>query len=113
MYTSFAALFVAQVYGVHLSLSQQVTMLLVLLVTSKGMAGVPRASLVVVAAVLPMFGLPEAGILLVLGVDQILDMARTATNVLGNSLATAAVAKSEGDFEGRRDSTVFDSAEVA
>ncbi len=96
MYTSFAALFVAQVYGIQLSLSQQITMLLVLLVTSKGIAGVPRASLVVVAAVLPMFGLPEAGILLVLGIDHILDMGRTVTNVLGNAIATTVVAKSEG-----------------
>ncbi|WP_404992686.1 dicarboxylate/amino acid:cation symporter [Cupriavidus pauculus] len=95
MYTSFAALFVAQVYGIHLSLTQQITMLLVLLVTSKGIAGVPRASLVVVAAVLPMFGLPEAGILLVLGIDHILDMGRTVTNVLGNAIATTVVAKSE------------------
>lgn len=99
MYTSFAALFVAQVYGIELSLTKQITMLLVLLVTSKGIAGVPRASLVVVAAVLPMFGLPEAGILLVLGVDHILDMARTVTNVLGNALATAVVAKSEGGLQ--------------
>ncbi len=96
MYTSFAALFVAQVYGVELSLGQQITMLLVLLVTSKGIAGVPRASLVVVAAVLPMFGLPEAGILLVLGIDHVLDMGRTVTNVLGNAIATTVVAKSEG-----------------
>lgn len=95
MYTSFAALFVAQVYGIHLTLTQQITMLLVLLVTSKGIAGVPRASLVVVAAVLPMFGLPEAGILLVLGIDHVLDMGRTVTNVLGNAIATAVVAKSE------------------
>lgn len=105
MYTSFAALFVAQVYGVELSLTKQITMLLVLLVTSKGIAGVPRASLVVVAAVLPMFGLPEAGILLVLGVDQILDMARTATNVLGNALATAVVAKSEGGLQSAANSS--------
>jgi Na+/H+-dicarboxylate symporter len=96
MYTSFAALFVAQVYGIELSLGQQITMLLVLLVTSKGIAGVPRASLVVVAAVLPMFGLPEAGILLVLGIDHVLDMGRTVTNVLGNAIATTVVAKSEG-----------------
>lgn len=103
MYTSFAALFVAQVYGIELSLTQQITMLLVLLVTSKGIAGVPRASLVVVAAVLPMFGLPEAGILLVLGIDHVLDMARTATNVLGNALATAVVARSEGALDTRSD----------
>lgn len=96
MYTSFAALFVAQVYGIELTLTQQITMLLVLLVTSKGIAGVPRASLVVVAAVLPMFGLPEAGILLVLGIDHVLDMGRTVTNVLGNAIATTVVAKSEG-----------------
>lgn len=96
MYTSFAALFVAQVYGVEMPMVKQITMLLVLLVTSKGIAGVPRASLVVVAAVLPMFGLPEAGILLVLGIDHVLDMARTATNILGNALAATVVAKSEG-----------------
>ena len=96
MYTSFAALFVAQVYGVEMPIVKQITMLLVLLVTSKGIAGVPRASLVVVAAVLPMFGLPEAGILLVLGIDHVLDMARTATNILGNALAATVVAKSEG-----------------
>ncbi|CAG9169670.1 dicarboxylate/amino acid:cation symporter [Cupriavidus pampae] len=95
MYTSFAALFVAQVYGIHLSLTQQITMLLVLLVTSKGIAGVPRAALVVVAAVLPMFGLPEAGILLVLGIEHVLDMGRTVTNVLGNAIATTVVARSE------------------
>jgi Na+/H+-dicarboxylate symporter len=70
-------------------------MLLVLMVSSKGIAGVPRASLVVVAAVLPMFGLPEAGLLLVLGIDHFLDMGRTATNVLGNAIATAVVAKWE------------------
>jgi Na+/H+-dicarboxylate symporter len=105
MYTSFAALFVAQVYGIELSLAQQVTMLLVLLVTSKGIAGVPRASLVVVAAVLPMFGLPEAGILLVLGIDHVLDMARTATNVLGNALATAVVAHSEGALDTHADAS--------
>jgi Na+/H+-dicarboxylate symporter len=73
-------------------------MLLVLMVSSKGMAGVPRGSLVVVAAVLPMFKLPEAGLLLIMGIDQFLDMGRTATNVLGNSIATAAVAKWEGEL---------------
>ncbi|CAG9186996.1 Proton/glutamate-aspartate symporter [Cupriavidus pampae] len=99
MYTSFAALFVAQVYGIELSLNEQIMMLLTLLVTSKGIAGVPRASLVVVAAVLPMFGLPEAGILLVLGIDHILDMGRTFTNVLGNAIATAVVAKGESTID--------------
>jgi Na+/H+-dicarboxylate symporter len=98
LYQAFAALFVAQAYGINLSFGQQVTMLLVLLVSSKGMAGVPRGSLVVVAAVLPMFGLPEAGLLLIMGIDQFLDMGRTATNVVGNSIATAVVAKWEGEL---------------
>jgi Na+/H+-dicarboxylate symporter len=98
MYQAFAALFIAQAYGVSLTLGQQITLLLVMMVSSKGIAGVPRASLVVVAAVLPMFGLPEAGLLLILGIDQILDMGRTATNVIGNSLATAVVAKWEGEL---------------
>jgi Na+/H+-dicarboxylate symporter len=99
MYQAFAALFIAQAFGVEMSLGAQVTMLLVLMVSSKGIAGVPRASLVVVAAVLPMFGLPEAGILLILGIDQFLDMGRTATNVIGNGIATAALAKWEGQLE--------------
>ena len=96
MYQSFAALFIAQAYGIEMSLSQQITMLLVLMISSKGVAGVPRASLVVVATVLPNFGLPEAGLLLILGIDQFLDMGRTATNVVGNSISTAVVAKWEG-----------------
>lgn len=95
MYCTFAALFIAQVYGIELSLGQQVTMLLLLMVTSKGMAGVPRASLVVIAATLPVFHIPEEGLLLVLAVDQFLDMGRSATNVVGNSVATAVVAKWE------------------
>ena len=74
-------------------------MLLVLMISSKGIAGVPRASLVVVAAVLPMFNLPEAGLLLVLGIDHFLDMGRTATNVLGNAIATAVVAKWENAID--------------
>jgi Na+/H+-dicarboxylate symporter len=99
MYTGFAALFVAQAYGIQLSLWEQFTMLLVLMVSSKGIAGVPRASLVVVAAVLPLFHLPEAGLLLVMGVDHFMDMGRTVTNVLGNAVATAAVAKWENAIE--------------
>jgi Na+/H+-dicarboxylate symporter len=98
LYQSFAALFIAQAYGIELSFGTQVTMLLVMMVSSKGVAGVPRASLVVVAAVLPTFGLPEAGLLLILGIDQFLDMGRTATNVIGNSIATAVVAKWEGQL---------------
>ncbi|MBV8123978.1 MAG: dicarboxylate/amino acid:cation symporter, partial [Paucibacter sp.] len=99
IYTTFAALFVSQAYGIPLTLGAQFTMLLVLMVSSKGIAGVPRASLVVVAAVLPMFGLPEAGLLLVLGIDHFLDMGRTVTNVLGNAIATSVVAKWEGAIE--------------
>jgi Na+/H+-dicarboxylate symporter len=95
MYSSFAALFIAQAYNVPMTLGQQITMLLVLMVTSKGIAGVPRSALVVVAAVLPMFNLPEAGVLLLLGIDHFLDMFRTATNVIGNALATTVVAKTE------------------
>ncbi len=96
MYCTFASLFIAQAYGIELSLAQQLTMLLLLMVTSKGMAGVPRASLVVIAATLNQFNIPEAGILLLLGIDHFLDMGRSATNVLGNALAASVVAKSEG-----------------
>lgn len=96
MYQSFAVLFIAQAYRIPMSFTQQLTLLLVLMVTSKGMAGVARASLVVVAATLPMFNLPEAGLLLIIGIDQFFDMGRTATNVVGNSLATAVIAKLEG-----------------
>ena len=96
MYTTFASLFLAQVYGVHLSWGQQVTMLLILLVSSKGIASVPRASLVVIAATIGQFGIPESGLLLILGIDQLLDMGRTATNVVGNAVATSVIAKWEG-----------------
>jgi Na+/H+-dicarboxylate symporter len=96
IYQSFAALFIAQAYGIEMSLGQQLTLLLVMMLSSKGVAGVPRASLVVVAAVLPMFGLPEAGLLLIMGIDHFLDMGRTATNVIGNALASTVVAKWEG-----------------
>jgi Na+/H+-dicarboxylate symporter len=98
MYCTFAVMFIAQVYGIELSIAQQVTMLLVLMVTSKGMAGVPRASLVVIAATLAQFNMPEAGLLLILGVDHFLDMGRSATNVVGNSIATAVVAKWEKEL---------------
>jgi Na+/H+-dicarboxylate symporter len=91
MYCTFATLFIAQAYGIELTLAQQVTLLLLLMVTSKGMAGVPRASLVVIAAALPYFHLPEAGLLLVLAVDHILDMGRSATNIVGNAVACVAV----------------------
>ncbi|NWB86835.1 dicarboxylate/amino acid:cation symporter [Pseudomonas gingeri] len=99
MYQSFAILFIAQAYNIELSFTQQLLILLTLMVTSKGMAGVARASVVVVAATLPMFNLPEAGLLLIIGIDQFLDMARTATNVVGNSIATAVVARAEQEYE--------------
>ena len=96
MYCTFAVLFIAQAYGIHLTLAQQVSMLLVLLVTSKGIAGVPRASLVVIASALAYFKLPEAGLVLILAVDHLLDMGRSATNVIGNSVAAVVVARWEG-----------------
>jgi Na+/H+-dicarboxylate symporter len=98
MYCTFATLFIAQAYGIELSLGQQIAMLGLLMVTSKGMAGVPRASLVVIAATLAYFDLPEAGLLLVLGVDHLLDMGRSATNVVGNTVASAVVAKWENQI---------------
>ena len=98
MYCTFATLFIAQAYRIPLSTLEQITMLLILMVTSKGMAGVPRASLVVIAATLATFNIPEAGLLLIMGVDQFLDMGRSATNVVGNSLATAVVSKWEDEL---------------
>lgn len=99
MYMTFASIFIAQAYGIDLSLGQEITMLLVLMVTSKGMAGVPRASLVVIAATLSLFNIPEAGLLLILAVDHFLDMGRSATNVVGNAVASVAVAKWEGTLD--------------
>lgn len=96
MYMAFAVLFIAQAYNIDLSFSQQALILLTLMITSKGIAGVSRASIVVIASTLAMFKLPEAGILLILAVDQFLDMGRTATNVIGNSIATAVIARTEG-----------------
>ncbi len=96
MYCSFATIFIAQAYGIDLSIAQEVAMLLILMVTSKGMAGVPRASLVVIAATLGQFNIPEAGLILILAVDHFLDMGRSATNVVGNAVATAVVAEWEG-----------------
>ena len=96
MYQAFAAIFIAQAFGVSMPLSEQVVMLLILMLSSKGMASVPRGSVVVVAAVAPMFHLPATGVAMVLAIDQILDMGRTMTNVIGNSVATAVIAKWEG-----------------
>src|SRR5450432_1560976 len=99
LYMGFASLFIAQAYGMHLSFGTQLTMLLVLMLTSKGVAGVPRAAIVVIAGTLSMFHIPQQGLLLLLGIDQILDMARSATNVVGNSLASAVICKMEGVLE--------------
>ena len=98
MYCTFATLFIAQAYDIHLPLHTQLTMMLILMLTSKGMAGVPRASLVVIAATLNQFNIPEAGLLMILGVDTFLDMGRSATNAVGNSIASAVVAKWEGEL---------------
>jgi Na+/H+-dicarboxylate symporter len=99
MYMTFASLFLAQSYDIHLSFGHQLSMLLVLMLTSKGVAGVPRASLVVIAGTLSMFNIPEAGLFLLIGIDPILDMGRSATNVLGNAMATAVVSKWEGELK--------------
>jgi Na+/H+-dicarboxylate symporter len=99
MYMTFASIFIAQAYGIHLSWGQEIAMLLTLMITSKGIAGVPRASLVVITATLSQFNIPEAGILLVLAIDHFLDMGRSATNVVGNAVASAVVAKWEGGFD--------------
>ena len=98
MYCTFAVLFIAQAYGIELSWGTQISMMLLLMLTSKGMAGVPRASLVVIAATLNQYNIPEAGLLLIMGVDQFLDMGRSATNAVGNSIAVASVAKWEGQL---------------
>jgi Na+/H+-dicarboxylate symporter len=99
MYMTFASLFIAQSYGIHLPLATQLSMLLVLMITSKGIAGVPRASLVVIAGTLVSFDIPEAGLALLIGIDPLLDMGRSATNVVGNSIATAVVSKWENGLD--------------
>jgi Na+/H+-dicarboxylate symporter len=102
MYMTFASVFLAQAYGIHMSLPHQLSMLLILMLTSKGVAGVPRASLAVVAGTIAMFNIPEAGLALLVGIDPILDMGRSATNVLGNAMATAVVSKWEGELRNDR-----------
>ena len=99
MYASFATLFIAQAYGIELSITQQILILLTLMVSSKGIAAVPRASLVVITATLAMFDLPVEGVALIFAIDQFLDMGRTATNVVGNAVATSVITKWEGMLE--------------
>jgi proton glutamate symport protein len=98
LYLSLAAIFVAQAGGVDLTVGQQVTMMLTLMLTSKGVAGVPRAALVILAATVASFNLPVEGVTLMLGIDAIMDMGRTMTNVVGNCLASVVIAKWEGEF---------------
>jgi proton glutamate symport protein len=95
MYLSLASLFIAQAAGIHMTFTQQIVMMLTLMITSKGVAGVPRASLVILTATLSSFHLPVEGVLVILGVDEIMDMARTSVNVIGNCLASAVVARWE------------------
>lgn len=99
LYMTFATIFIAQAYGIDLTLGQEIAMLLTLMITSKGIAGVPRASLVIIAATLAQFKLPEAGLLLIIAIDHFLDMGRSATNVVGNAVASVVVAKWEGQLD--------------
>ncbi|HCM62339.1 MAG TPA: dicarboxylate/amino acid:cation symporter [Morganella sp. (in: Bacteria)] len=99
-YCSFAVIFIAQACNIDISVGDQVTMLLILMLTSKGMAGVPRASLVVIAATLTQFNIPEAGLILLMGVDPFLDMGRSATNVMSNAMGAAIVGRWEGEHYG-------------
>ncbi|AJA68072.1 Glutamate-aspartate carrier protein [Myroides odoratimimus] len=99
MYLTFASIFIAQIYDVHMSLADQILMLLVLMVTSKGVAGVPRASLIVIVATCAMFNIPPEGIAFILPIDHFCDMGRSMTNVLGNALSTAAIDKFETNNE--------------
>jgi proton glutamate symport protein len=98
VYLSLASIFVAQAAGVNLSWWQQLTMVFTLMLTSKGVAGVPRAALVILAGTLASFNLPAEGVIIILGVDELMDMARTSMNVIGNCLATVVVARWEGAF---------------
>lgn len=99
IYQSIAALFLAQAYHINLSIGQQITLLVVLMITSKGMAGVPGASFVVLLATISTIGVPVTGLTFIAGIDRIVDMGRTAVNVVGNSLATVVIGKSEKEFD--------------
>jgi proton glutamate symport protein len=103
---------VAQAAGVHLSLGQQLLIMLTLMLTSKGMAGIPRASQVILAGTLVTFDLPLEGVLLIIGVDELMDMARTTVNLIGNCLATTVVARWEGEFRNTKPDVVDDPVEL-
>ncbi|OAS89118.1 MULTISPECIES: cation:dicarboxylate symporter family transporter [Metabacillus] len=109
IYQAIASLFVAQMYGIDLSITQQITLLLVLMLTSKGMAGVPGASFVVILTTLGSMGLPLEGVAFIAGIDRILDMVRTAVNVVGNSLAAIVMSKWEGEFNQEKANHYVDS----
>jgi Na+/H+-dicarboxylate symporter len=106
MYCAFASIFIAQVYGIEMPIGTQIAMLLTLMVTSKGMAGIPSASLVVIAGTLAQFGLPVEGMVLILGIDRFLDMGRSATNAVGNSIASAVIGKWEGELLSEEDAEI-------
>jgi Na+/H+-dicarboxylate symporter len=99
MYMTFASISLAQAYNVPMTWADQITMLLIFMLTSKGIAGVPRASLVVIASMLATYKIPEAGLGLIIGIDHFLDMGRSATNVVGNAVATSVVSKWEGELK--------------
>jgi Na+/H+-dicarboxylate symporter len=103
MYMTFASISIAQAYGIEMTWAQQIEMLLIFMLTSKGIAGVPRASLVVIASMMSTYNIPEAGLALIIGIDHFLDMGRSATNVVGNAVATAVVSKWEGELDGKRE----------
>ena len=105
LYLSLAAVFTAQAAGIHMSIGRQAVMLLTLMLTSKGVAGVPRAGLVLLLATAATFGLPTEPILIILGIDALMDMGRTVVNVVGNCLASAVVARWEGEFRTETPST--------
>ena len=113
LYQAIAAIFIAQMYGINLSITEQITLMLVLMVTSKGIAGVPGVSFVVLLATLGSVGIPLEGLAFIAGVDRLLDMARTVVNVMGNSLATVVMAKWEGRFDNARREKYYESIKKA
>jgi Na+/H+-dicarboxylate symporter len=113
MYMTFASVFLINAYGIDMDLGQQIAMTAMLLLSSKGMAGVPRGSLVVVAAVVPAFGIPAAGIGVLLVIDQLLDMGRTATNILGNAIATAVIGRNHDRASSPTAAALAEAAEAA
>nr|WP_217437751.1 dicarboxylate/amino acid:cation symporter [Citrobacter farmeri] len=112
VYCSFASMFIAQAYNIHLSFAEISVLMLTLMLASKGIAGVPRSALVVLAATIPSFNIPVAGILLLMGIDHFLDMGRSAINVLGNGIATAMLAQNEGLLEERDEEEVSQKVEA-